>query len=283
MKPPVGADLADGLEAGLRRVANSDRLLVATDFDGTLAPIVDRPDDVEPDLEALAELRRLAELEDTRVAVLSGRSRAVLQQHLSTGTAAHEGPRIILVGSHGAELDPTLAARLDADYVSGDGVGGGAAARRDPSVTRALEEAGERLDALAAEYDGAIVERKPTAVAFHYRQVEEAHRAEAAGRARALADDGPLRVQAGHLVVELVAGDANKGEAIDWLRRTTGASATVFVGDDRTDEHAFARLGPRDLAVKIGPGATCAPVRIETQRDVAPLFRRLYALRVSRG
>ncbi|MGD8495343.1 MAG: trehalose-phosphatase [Gemmatimonadales bacterium] len=272
MTPPIEPSLEDGLEAGLRRVAIADRLLVASDFDGTLAPIVDRPDAVEPDLEALAELRRLAELDDTRVAVVSGRSRAVLQQHLATGTAAHEGPRIILVGSHGAELDPVLAAEHDA-----------AAAPLDSADERALTEVGERFDALAAEYDGAIVERKPTAVAFHYRQVEEGDRSEAAARARALVDGGPLRVQAGHLVVELVAGDANKGDAIDWLRRATGSSATVFVGDDRTDEHAFARLGPRDLAVKIGPGTTCAPVRIDSQRDVAPLFRRLYALRVTRG
>lgn len=278
MTPPVEPSLTDGLEAGLRRVAIADRLLVASDFDGTLAPIVDRPDAVEPDLEALAELRRLAELEDTRVAIVSGRSRAVLQQHLSTGTAAHEGPRIILVGSHGAELDPALAA-ADAS----GGADGDALAPLDAAEERALTEVGERLDALAAEYDGAIVERKPTAVAFHYRRVDEGNRAEAAARARALADGGPLRVQAGHLVVELVAGDANKGDAIDWLRQATGSSATVFVGDDRTDEHAFARLGPRDLAVKIGPGRTCAPVRIDAQRDVAPLYRRLYALRVTRG
>jgi len=269
MTPPREQLLHDGLEAGLRRVALADRLLVASDFDGTLAPIVDRPDAVEPDREALAALRRLAELDDTLVAVVSGRSRAVLEQHLGQGRAARGGPGMILVGSHGAELDPALS--------------DGASPVREPADDRALEDAGERLDALADEYPGAIVERKPTAVAFHFRQVEESRRDEAAQRAAALADGGPLRVQAGHLVVELVAGDVNKGDAIDALRRTTGATATVFVGDDRTDEHAFARLGPGDLAVKIGPGSTCAPVRISSQREVAPLYRRLHALRVARG
>jgi len=275
MRPSGRQALHDGLEAGLRRLALADRLLVASDFDGTLAPIVDRPDAVEPDLEALAELRRLAELEDTRVAVISGRSRAVLEQHLGQGRAAHGGPGMILVGSHGAEFDPAL--------LEGDGANGGPPPTRDPADEPVLAATAERLDALAGEYAGAIVERKPTAVAFHYRQVEEARREEAAHRAAALADDGPLRIQAGHLVVELVAGDANKGEAIDMLRQATGATATLFVGDDRTDEHAFARLGPGDLAVKIGPGSTCAPVRISSQKEVAPLFRRLRALRVARG
>jgi trehalose 6-phosphate phosphatase len=275
MTPPREQVLHDGLEAGLRRVALADRLLVASDFDGTLAPIVDRPDAVEPDLEALAALRRLAELDDTLVAVVSGRSRAVLEQHLGQGRAVRSGPGMILVGSHGAELDP--------EWSEGDGAAGRPPKTRDPADDRALHVAGERLDALADEYPGAIVERKPTAVAFHFRQVEESRRDEAARRAAALADGGPLRVQAGHLVVELVAGDVNKGDAIDALRRTTGVTATVFVGDDRTDEHAFARLGPGDLAVKIGPGSTCAPVRISTQREVAPLYRRLYGLRVARG
>lgn len=271
MRPPRRQVLHDGLEAGLRRVAPADRLLVASDFDGTLAPIVDRPDAVEPDLEALAALRRLSELDATLVAVVSGRSRAVLEQHLGQGRAARDGPGMILVGSHGAELDPALFS------------GSLPTARRDPADDRALAAAGERLDALAGEYPGAIVERKPTAVAFHVRQVEESRRDEAAQRAAALADGGPLRLQAGHLVVELVMGDANKGDAIDAVRRATGATATVFVGDDRTDEHAFARLGPGDLAVKIGPGSTCAPVRISSQQDVAPLFRRLEDLRVARG
>ena len=56
----------------------------------------------------------------------------------------------------------------------------------------------------------------------------------------------------------------------------------LFVwGCDRTDEHAFARLLPADLTVKIGPGSTCASVRVDSQADVAPLYRRLLALRAS--
>jgi trehalose-phosphatase len=265
--------LINPLEAGLRRVAATERLLVASDFDGTLAGIVDHPDAVVSDRAAVGALRSLAELPATWAAVVSGRSRAVLTEHLGPG---HSG--LALVGSHGAEMQG----------VEGDGVDLGEAGLPEPdgdaeAARRALDETAAALENLAARYDGALVERKPTAVAFHYRQIEPSRQNEAAGRAAALADGSDiLRIQPGHMVVELVSGRANKGEALDTLRRGVGATATVFVGDDRTDEHAFARLGPGDLAVKIGPGDTCAPVRIASQADVAPLFWRLRALRAAR-
>lgn len=261
----------DPLEAGLRRVAATERLLVASDFDGTLAGIVDHPDAVVPDRLAVGVLQELAELPATWVAVLSGRSRIVLEEHLGQAGLA-------LIGSHGAEMQG----------VELGGVNLGEAGTGEPGpdpelVRRTLDDAAAALDDLAAEYDGALVERKPTGVAFHYRQVDPSRRNEAAGRAAALADDSEiLRIQPGHMVVELVCGQASKGDALDTLREAIGATATVFVGDDRTDEHAFARLGPGDLAVKIGSGDTCAPVRIASQAEVASLFRRLQTLRAAR-
>lgn len=262
----------DPLEIGLRRVATTERLLVASDFDGTLAGIVDHPDAVVPDRLAVGALQELAELPATRVAVLSGRSRAVLEEYLG-----HAG--LALVGSHGAEIQGVQLGGVDLAEAGPEEPGA------DPElIRRTLDEAGAALDDLADEYDGALVERKPTAVAFHYRQIDTSRQNEAAGRAAALADGSELlRVQPGHMVVELVSGRVNKGDALDALRRAIGATATVFVGDDRTDEHAFARLGPGDLAVKIGPGDTCAPVRIASQADVAPLFRRLRTLRAARA
>lgn len=264
--------MMDPLEIGLRRVATTDRLLVASDFDGTLAGLVDHPDAVVPDRLAVGALQELAELPATWVAVLSGRSRAVLEEHLG-----HAG--LALVGSHGAEIQGVELGGVDL-VGSGPGESGG-----DPElIRRTLDDAAAALDDLAEEYDGALVERKPTAVAFHYRQIAPSRQNEAAGRAAALADGSELlRIQPGHMVVELVSGRVNKGDALDALRDSIGATGTVFVGDDRTDEHAFARLGPGDLAVKIGSGDTCAPVRIASQADVAPLFRRLQTLRAARA
>jgi trehalose-phosphatase len=265
----------DPLEIGLRRVAATDRLLVASDFDGTLAGIVDHPDAVVPDRTAVAALRSLTELPATWVAVLSGRSYAMLTEHL--GQAG-----LVLVGSHGAEMQ---GVELDGAELTEPGDSGPREPEGDrETIRRVLDDAAAALDALAHEYDGAFVERKPTAVAFHYRRIAPSRRNEAAGRAGSLVQGSELlRIQPGHMVVELVSGRANKGEALDTLRSAIRATATVFVGDDRTDEHAFARLGPGDLAVKIGPGETCARLRIASQTDVAPLFRRLQVLRAARA
>lgn len=245
----------NGLEAGLRRVAKTQRLLVASDFDGTLAALVDRPDAVVSDPGAVAALVSLSELPDTYVAVISGRSRAVLREHLGHAN-------FLLAGSHGAELEAIDGRRDDVEDV--------------------LTLVAERLGALVEDYGGALIERKPTAVAFHYRQVDEERQTEAADRASAVAEEfEEVRIQPGHKVVELVTGEVNKGDALDAIRRKLDVTGTVFVGDDRTDEHAFARMQPGDLAVKIGAGSTCAPVRITSQAEVAPLFRRLLTLRSS--
>lgn len=246
----------------LGRVAASERLLVVSDFDGTLAPIVDHPDDVRPDPAALAALRALSRMRVTAVAVLSGRARAILVRHLGSD------PAITLVGSHGAEFG---------DEPSPSAADGG---RPDARVEALLEALAEELDALALDYPGSLVERKPTGVAFHYRNVSEEYREEAAAAARRLATHrSDLRVQPGHFVVELVTGTTDKGDAIDALRRRCGATATVYVGDDQTDEHAFARLGDGDLGVRVGAGETRASVRVPGQGDVAGLFRQLGAMR----
>ena len=255
----AGIELPDALESGLRRIARAPRLLVASDFDGTLADIVDHPDAVTADAAAVAALRDLADLPGTRVAVISGREVAVLRAHLG-----HAG--FTLVGSHGAEIE--------------DPNGRATAPSLDEATAADLDEAERRLRQLARGYEGALVERKPTGVAFHYRQVDRDRRPEASREAEGVArDSGTLRSQPGHMVLELLAGDVTKGEALDALRLDFEVDATLFVGDDRTDEFAFGRLGPDDLSVKIGPGTTNARVRVASRAEVAPLFRRLEELR----
>lgn len=247
------------LDDALARVAGADRLLVGCDFDGTLAPIVEVPENARPDPDALAALSGLAALAATEAAIVSGRARAVLAR--LTGLA--DSP-IRLIGSHGAEFDgePELT---------------------DESVRR-LTGIEDELRRLAPDYEGAIVEPKPTGVAFHYRRVSTRLR-EAAARA---AREGPGRrpgviLREGHMVVELLVCRADKGRALDRLRRESAVDATLFVGDDRTDEDAFCRLGPDDVGVKVGPGETAATHRVGGQGDVAPLLERLYELRRKGG
>ena len=89
-----------------------------------------------------------------------------------------------------------------------------------------------------------------------------------------------MSVRHGKDVLEASVVRADKGQGLDLLRRITGAEGVLFAGDDVTDEDGFARLDPeRDVAVKVGPGASAAPFRIDGPAQVAALLREVAAWR----
>ena len=96
-------ELLDALDAA----AASPRLLVTSDFDGTLAPIVDNPADARPLPAAAAALIELAALPATSAALISGRALQTLRALSSMPEAVH------LVGSHGAEFEAGFAHQID--------------------------------------------------------------------------------------------------------------------------------------------------------------------------
>src|SRR5688572_14416348 len=105
----------DGFEAQLRsaitQLARIPQLLVACDYDGTLAPIVEDPSAAAPLPEAVAALRSLAALPQTTVAVVSGRALRDLAAMSRLPSEVH------LVGSHGSEFDVGFVARLEPELV----------------------------------------------------------------------------------------------------------------------------------------------------------------------
>jgi trehalose 6-phosphate phosphatase len=244
------------LEDRLRGAATAGVLLVASDYDGTLAPIVDDPARAFPDAPALRALVELSGLPDTRVALISGRSRAELQR------LAGRPAGVALIGGHGAEFGPAVG--------SGDG----------PDDDGALGAAVAALRVIADGFAGAEVEPKPTGVAFHYRNVDPARVA----AALALVVEGPARdsrliSREGKKVVELSTSSVNKGDALARLRDESGAGVTVFIGDDVTDEDGFAALLASDVGIKVGAGETAAEFRLEAQAEVAAVLERLLGLR----
>lgn len=238
--------------AEISRVARVKRLLVASDFDGTMSPIVDEPAAARALPETDAAVRALVELPDTVVAVVSGRSLAVLRE--LTGLP----PVVQLVGSHGMEFDESFTSGM-----------------RDADRAR-LELIDRQATALAAQFPGLQVERKPASIAIHYRHVAPDQRDAAVAAIAA----GPQLVEGAHVttgkeVVEVAAVQTSKGYALDRLRDREGVDAVVFVGDDVTDEHAFAVLREGDLGVKVGPGPSAAGQRVSGVADVAVLFEAL--------
>lgn len=243
------------LDAALQELAGVPRLLVALDFDGVLAPIVDVPSEARPLPESAAALRALAALPDTTVALLSGRGLGDL-----AAVSGFEAP-VRMVGSHGGEpddggtvLDDAQQARLDA-------------------LTAELE-------ALVGGEPGVRLEHKPAGVAVHVRGAapDVAERVLDAVRHGPATWDG-VDATPGKSVLDLAVLQVNKGLALDVLRERVGAGAVLFAGDDVTDETAFAVLRDGDVGVKVGDGETAAAHRVPGPPDVAAMLERLLRLR----
>lgn len=240
--------LSAPLEQALTQVAQSPSLLVATDFDGVLAPLVLDPLTSRPLPGTIESLETLATLPRTHVAVVSGRDLATLTT--LTGLADSDVTRI---GSHGAESS--------ADEAGGD-LGQPEAERLEALVTD--------LAALAADHPGTALEHKPAAVVLHTRGMEPgpAEAAEAAARELAERHTG-VHVTRGKHVVEMSVVRADKGTALMALRDALGADAVVYFGDDVTDEDVFRLLSEQDLGVKVGDGATAAMYRVAEPEQAA--------------
>lgn len=224
---------AESLTAELRRaivqIARTPRLLVACDYDGTLAPITDVPEHARPLPESVGAMRSLADLHETTTAVISGRALRDL------ATLSRLPAEVHLVGSHGSEFDIGFVHALESEA---------------KELHRKLER---ELENLTAESPGVSLEMKPASVAVHVRRAET----DIAARTLEQVREGPCRwpgvtVTEGKEVVELSVVQTDKGNALDTLRHQVGASAAVFIGDDVTDEKVFGKLTGPDLGIKVG-------------------------------
>ena len=227
-------------------------LLIGLDVDGVLAPLVDHAADAAL-LDGMSEaMSEVAELESVQVAVLSGRSLDGLAQF----DFHHD---LHVIGSHGMQtrdrpMDPLDDAEADR------------LAALDALAETAARDAG----------DGAWVERKPASVVLHVRRADVM-------RGRAALDDLTVRargvdgapVKAGSNVLELFARSADKGTALVALGAELRAATILFAGDDLTDEDAFARLGPDDIAIKVGDADTIAQRRLRDPGAVLAFLRAL--------
>lgn len=249
MEGTVEHVLDSDLRAYVRALARTPHLLVASDYDGTLAPIVDDPSAARPVPEAIAGLRTLASLPSTTVGVISGRALRDLAVLSRLPAEVH------LVGSHGSEFDVGFIQDLDNDARS------------------LLQQVVRDCHAIVDGVPGADIEVKPASVAVHVRRASRGS-AEAITRAveAGPASRGGVHVTHGKEVIELAVVETDKGSAVDQLRHQCGASAALFIGDDVTDEKAFIRLKGSDVGVKVGDGESAARFRVADPGEVVVLL-----------
>jgi len=241
-----------GGEAALAAVLRL-RPLMAFDFDGTLAPIVARPDGARV---SVAVASRLAALTARLpVAIVTGRSVADVRGRLGFE------PQFI-VGNHGAEE-----------------------VQEDGAVSR-LAEPLDGLRALLRAHEaelraaGVSVEDKGLSLALHYRLARDRPRAQQL--IAALLDPPPagLRLFAGKMVVNAMAADApDKAHAVHALVARVGTAAAFFAGDDVNDEPVFASAPPQWLTLRVGRDDLNSRARfcLDGPQQMALLLERVLA------
>ncbi len=263
---PVCRPLPDAVAAfpELARRLAGHRLVVFLDYDGTLAPIVSDPREAGLDESLRATVRELAQR--CTVAIVSGRDRADVERLVGLD-------RLIYAGSHGFDIAGPDGLRKEHE--------------RAPQFPPALDRAERRLHAELDAIDGALIDRKRFALAAHYRRVaaEDVARVEAAVDAAVAEAPQSLRKTGGKMVFELRPRlDWDKGRAVIWLLHALeldGADVVpLYLGDDETDEDAFAALhevGGIGVRVDRDSRRTAADYRVDDPAAVGRLLQLLAA------
>jgi trehalose 6-phosphate phosphatase len=226
----------------LRERAELDRRLegarpaVFLDYDGTLTPIVERPEDAVISDRMREVVRRLAGR--CTVCVVSGRDRRVVQDLMGI----HD---LVVAGSHGFDIWSPHQGTIEHDAAAGH--------------EELLAAVTDRLRDELTGIDGALVEPKKASVAAHYRLVAPAERERVRTVVERLLSEHPdeLKVTPGKMVYELQPRiEWDKGRAVLHLLEALDLDrddvVPLYFGDDITDEHAFQALAGRGIGIFVG-------------------------------
>lgn len=218
---PSGTPGRDALQAIL---AAPGETLLAADFDGTLAPIIDDPEQAYADPAAIRALGRLgASL--AGVAVITGRP-ARTAVRLGDLAKVPGLESMVVLGQYGVERWDATTGAFDIPAVPA-GVAGLEAELPDLLTSLGLTDV--------------RIEHKGRAIGLHTRELEDSNEAmtQLAGPVRELAERHGLRVEPGRNVLELRPPGMDKGAALRDLVAETGARQVIFIGDDLGDLPAF--------------------------------------------
>lgn len=235
-------------------------VIVFLDYDGTLSPIVARPEDATLSSETRDTLIGLAD--QCTVAVVSGRGKSDVESRVGIDN-------LYYAGSHGFEISGPQGVQLEHPEAQ--------------ELLPLLDEAEKELTKKLAPVDGAQVERKKYAIAVHYRNVHEKD----ADTVAEIVDETAARYEGlrkgtGKKVFELRPQiEWDKGTALLWLLSTLGLErpevVPLYLGDDLTDEDAFRVLTLRGIGIVVGEGTrhSDAQYRLANTDEVREFLRTL--------
>ncbi|MFA7430954.1 MAG: trehalose-phosphatase [Rhodospirillaceae bacterium] len=241
---------------------NGRRPALFLDYDGTLTPIVERPELAVLSDAARATVSTLAQA--LPVAVISGRDRPDVEHLVGLDT-------LIYAGSHG--FDVAVPGQGPLDHGAGD-------------FTALLDGVEAALHVRLDGIPGALIERKKFSIAAHYRQVADGdYPAFRAALDDVMTATTGIKEKPGKKVFEFQPDvDWDKGKCVlfllDALNLNDGAHVPMFFGDDVTDEDAFLALQNSGVCVVVAedddPGRiTAAHFRVADPGELVHLLRRL--------
>ncbi len=232
--------------------------MIFLDFDGTLVELADRPGGVSLSDEGQRHVERLIERWPTTL--LTGRALADIMRLAPLD-------RLSYAANHGFEI--LMHGMPEPYHVA-------------PDVTSAMDVAAAELRRMLADCRGVEVENKRYSVAIHYRRAAMQHSVVEAAVDAVIWNQPSLRRAAGKMLLEVrPAVEWNKGHALQWVLQQLGdgGSLPIVIGDDETDEDAFAAASPLGITVRVGESArTNAAYFVASIADVYEVLDRLARL-----
>ncbi len=228
------SDLRERWDEFAERIGEARDVCALVDYDGTLTPIVERPEEARLSKVTRETLLRLASNPRAHVGVISGRSLADLLPRVDI-------ERIWYVGNHGYEVR-TPAGDTQCFYEAAD--------------VLLLNGVRDELATETAGIDGVQLEHKGPTIALHYRRVDPARVVEVERAFLHVVERHRRAVMMGRgrCVLEArLRGNCNKGTALRFIRRQLpSATFIAYFGDDITDRDAFRALKGLGVSVQVG-------------------------------
>ena len=247
----------------IKKQITEKRISLFLDFDGTLTPIVSRPEKAFLSFQMRELIQRLCSVH--KVAIVSGREIGDIKERVGI-------PECVYVGNHGLEIE-------------GSGI--------SFKVNGAVEARGELVKFLGevrkavreGSIRGAVLEDKKLTVSVHYRLLDkrdiEAFVSLIRATLRPYLEKGLFRIVEGKKVVEVRPNvQWDKGEAVQWLMMQDGfkESIPIYIGDDETDRDAFRAIKGQGISIAVGPMLQDADFYLRGQSEVEKLLRWVKSL-----
>jgi len=244
-------------------------LMLFFDFDGTLAPIVDSPDQARLSQEMSGLLTALSENKSCKVAIVSGRGLLDVEQRIDV-------ENLVYIGNHGLEIEgPGIkhAITVEDEYIE------------------ALKAVKFDLQDIITGYKGAFVEDKFLTLSVHFRLVPLEKIMELHNKIRAgllpYCKNNLIKIRSGKMVLEIRPSVFwDKGKAVLWVidrwQAIFGGDSAVplYCGDDATDEDAFRLLAGKGITVVVGAHEdSAAQYYLNSQREVGDLLMNIIELK----